>query len=173
MNGPTIPLDIQSLLAYLLIVAGLAGAVIPVLPGPLLIWLGAFVWAWGDGFQQLGWPTLIVLAVLAVASWGSDLALSTIFTRRAGASWRAIGGGVLGGILGSVLLSGLPILGTIAGAILGAVLGMYAVEYWLKRDSQAAMAAVRAYMGSVLVATIVELFISLFMILIFVWQALL
>ncbi len=166
-----IPTDIQSVLAYLLIVIGLAGAVIPVLPGPLLIWLGALVWAWGDGFQQIGWSTLIVMAVLAALSWGSDLILSTVFTRRAGVSWRAIGGGVLGGILGSILLSGMPILGTIAGAILGAVLGMYAVEYWLKRDRQAALAAVRAYMGSVLVATIVELFISLFMILIFVWQA--
>ena len=40
-------------LAYGLIVFGLVGAVVPVLPGPMLIWLGAFIFAWADGFARL------------------------------------------------------------------------------------------------------------------------
>ena len=52
--------------ATVLVFVGLAGSVIPVLPGPFLIWLGAFIWAWADGFLRLGWGTLTVLGVLAV-----------------------------------------------------------------------------------------------------------
>ena len=58
------------LVSYLLIFLGIVGTLVPVLPGPLLIWLGAFVWAWADGFVHIGWPTLLVLAVLTIISWG-------------------------------------------------------------------------------------------------------
>ena len=119
-----------SVLAYVLIAIGVAGAVIPVLPGPMLIWLGIFVWAWADGFVRIGWPTLIVLGVLALIAWGSDIFLSTVMSRRAGASWKAIIGGIAGGLVGAAFLSALPILGTILGAILGAIAGMWLVEYW-------------------------------------------
>ncbi len=57
----------------LLLLVGLAGSVIPVLPGPLFIWLGALLWAWGDGFERVGWPTLVVLGLLALLSWATDL----------------------------------------------------------------------------------------------------
>ena len=59
---------------------------IPVLPGPVLIWLGAFVWAWADNFTRIGWGTLIVLGVLALIAWGSDLFLTTVMSRRAASS---------------------------------------------------------------------------------------
>jgi uncharacterized protein YqgC (DUF456 family) len=160
-----------SALAYILIAIGLAGAVIPVLPGPMLIWLGAFVWAWADGFTHIGWGTLIVLGILALAAWGSDIFLSTVMSRRAGASWKAIIGAIVGGLAGAALLSALPLLGTVLGAILGAMAGMWLVEYWDKGNTQAATNAVQAYVASMIFAAILELVIALIMVAIFAFQA--
>ncbi|MEZ4557898.1 MAG: DUF456 family protein [Caldilineaceae bacterium] len=67
-----------------LVVLGFIGTVLPIVPGPIIIWLGAFVWAWGDGFQRIGWPTLAVLGLLAVLAWGMDFFLTAVVSRRAG-----------------------------------------------------------------------------------------
>lgn len=159
-----------SALAYVLIAIGLAGAVIPVLPGPVLIWLGAFVWAWADGFTRIGWGTLVVLAVLALVAWGSDIFLSTVMSRRAGASWKAIIGAIVGGLVGAGVLSALPFLGTVLGAILGAIGGMWLVEYWDKGNSTAATSAVQAYVASMIFAAILEMAIALVMVGIFAYR---
>ncbi len=79
-----------ALLAYLLMFVGLIGSVLPLVPGPIFIWLGALLWAANDGFQAVGWPTLLFLGVLTILAWSSDLLLTTLFSRRGGASWKAI-----------------------------------------------------------------------------------
>ena len=155
-----------------LLLLGLAGSVIPVLPGPFLIWLGALLWAWGDKFERVGWPTLAILLLLAVLAWASDLFLNLVIGRRAGASWKSILGAIVGGILGGLLLSGLfPFLGTILGALAGAVAGAYLVELRDKRDPAAARAAVRAYLASMALSALLEITIALTMAGIFAWQA--
>jgi uncharacterized protein YqgC (DUF456 family) len=160
-----------SAIAYILIAIGLAGSVIPVLPGPMLIWFGAFVWAWGDDFARIGWGTLVVLGVLALVAWGSDIFLSTVMSRRAGASWKAIIGAIAGGLIGATFLSALPLLGTVLGAILGAIAGMWLVEYWDKGNTRAATTAVQTYIASMIFAAILELVIALVMVGIFATQA--
>lgn len=163
-----------AILAYILIILGVIGSVVPIMPGPLIIWLGAFVWGWNNGFERIGAPTLIFLLLLALLAWVSDFMINTIISRRAGASWKAIFGSIIGGILGGVLLSGLipvPILGSLIGALLGAVGGAFAVEYLEKRDTGAAFTAIKAYLGSMLLASVVEVMIALTMVFIFVWQA--
>lgn len=150
---------------------GLIGTILPILPGLPLIWAGAFLWAWADGFQQVGWPTLIVLAILAIGGWGVSLLVTPAMSRRAGVSWRAIGGAILGGLLGGIFLSVLPVIGTFFGALLGAVLGMWFVEYQIRGDEQAATAAVRAYLSGVAVTAALNLLLALIMIAIFLWQA--
>lgn len=159
------------IVAYVLMALGIIGAVVPVLPGPLLVWLGVLVWAWADGFTHIGWGTLVVLGVLAAAAWGADILLSAVMSRRAGASWTAILGAIGGGLIGALLLSFVPILGTLLGALLGAVAGMWAVEYRNKRDAAAATTAVRAYLVGVLAAAGVNVATSVLMIIIFAVQA--
>jgi uncharacterized protein YqgC (DUF456 family) len=158
--------------AYLLMILGLIGAVLPIIPGPLFIWLGALLWGWADGFQAVGWPTLIVLGVLMVLAWSSDLILTTVGTRRTGASWKTVVGAIVFGIAGGILLSGLLlVIGTIVGSILGAVLGILVVEYYDKRNWRQALQASKAYVFGSLAARVVELLLSLLMVGIFVWQA--
>lgn len=159
-------------LATILVFIGLAGSVIPVLPGPFLIWLGAFIWAWADDFTRIGWGTLTLLGLLAVVAWGADVFLSTVMSRRAGASWKSILGAIVGGIVGAIALGWVPILGSILGAILGAIGGMWLVEYRDKgNNAQAATTAVQAYISSLVVAAILEMTIALTMVAIFAYNA--
>jgi len=168
------PIDdgILSLLAYGLIFLGLIGSVVPILPGPLLIWLGALVWAWGHDFHQVGWPTLIILGFLTIAAWGSDLVLTTAFSRRAGAGWKSVGGAVIGGLVGSIVLGGFPpVLGSLLGALVGALAGILVVEYLSTRNWRQAFQASKGYMIGFLSSSILELILALLMIAIFAWQA--
>lgn len=160
-----------AILGMILVGIGLIGSVLPLLPGLPLIWLGILLWAWADNFQQVGWPTLITLAVLMLVGFGLDLVLTPAISRRAGVSWRAIGGAILGGFLGGIFLSALPIIGTLFGALIGAIAGMWFVEYRIRGSEQAATAAVRAYLSGVAVTTILNVFLALLMIAIFLWQA--
>ena len=156
---------------YGLVVLGLIGAVLPVLPGPILIWLGVLVWAWADGFVAVNWWTLGVLGLLAALAWASDLFFTTTLSRRAGVSWRAIAGALVCGIIGGILLSGVPVLGTLFGALIGALLGMLLIERTIKGEWPAAWAAVRAYAAATALSTGFELVVALLMVGIFVWQA--
>ena len=180
--------------SYLLIILGVVGALVPVLPGPLLIWLGVLVWAWADGFVHIGWPTLLVLAALTIISWGADLGLSLISSRRSGAGWRSIGVSILGGLVGAILLSSVPIIGTFIGAAVGSISALWLMEYrraqlsaatangsgvevertdaTLTRSNRAAATqAVKGYVSGFLLAMAVEFVISVTMLSIFVWQA--
>jgi uncharacterized protein YqgC (DUF456 family) len=159
-------------LAYLLMFLGVLGAFLPMLPGPLFIWLGALAWAWADSFQAVGWPTLAVMGVLLLLAWGGDLLLSTLGSRYAGAGWKAVAAAILGGLLGGILFSGLlPVIGTVLGTILGAVAGILAVEYHEKRDWGQAFQAGKGYVLGYLAASALKLALSLLMLAIFAWQA--
>jgi uncharacterized protein YqgC (DUF456 family) len=161
-----------ALLAYLLMFVGLIGSVLPLVPGPLLIWLGALLWAANDGFQSVGWPTLLFLGILTLLAWSSDLLLTTVFSRRMGASWKAVLGAIVGGLAGGLLLGGwIPIVGTLLATILGAIAGMVAVEAMDKRDLRVALRATQGYMVGVLASSLLEATLAIVMILIFAWQA--
>lgn len=75
-----------ALLAYLLMFIGLIGSLLPLVPGPVLIWLGALLWAANNGFEAVGWPTLLLLLALTILAWASDLLLTTVLSRRVGAN---------------------------------------------------------------------------------------
>lgn len=73
------PQDATQALGVALMIVGIIGVFIPVLPGPLLIWVGALVWASGDGFQRVGWLALVAMGLLVIAAWGSNLAMGAFF----------------------------------------------------------------------------------------------
>lgn len=127
-------------LAVLLVVAGLAGTILPGLPGAPLVLAGLVLAAAADGFVHTGWPTWIALGLLGVASIGVDLLASALGARRFGASPRALVGAALGALVG--LFFGLPglVLGPFAGAVLG--------EYSARRNlTQAGRAGVGTFLG--------------------------
>ena len=107
------------LLAVLLVLAGIAGTVLPILPGAPLVFLGLLCAAWADHFQKVGWFTLTILAILTLLSFGVEFLAKTYGARRVGASWLAIGGAIVGTIVG--LFFSIP--GLIFGPFLGAAAG--------------------------------------------------
>jgi hypothetical protein len=107
------------LLAALLVVGGLAGSVLPALPGVPLVFAGLVVGAWADDFQRVSWLTLTLLGILTIASFAIDLAATALGAKRVGATKLAVIGAMLGTLGGAFL--GIP--GLIFGPFIGAVAG--------------------------------------------------
>lgn len=109
-------------LAGILILVGIAGVVLPAIPGLPLVFAGMLLAAWAGGFQQIGVTTLVILGVLTVLSLGVDLWAAAMGARRVGASRLALIGAVVGTFAGLVLgPAGLfigPFIGALAGELL-------------------------------------------------------
>ncbi len=105
--------------AGLLVVLGVIGTVVPVLPGPTFVFGGLLLAAWIDDFQKVGWLTVAVLGLLTFTTVGVDILAASLGAGKLGASRLAIAGAVAGTILG--LFAGLP--GLIVGPFVGAVAG--------------------------------------------------
>ncbi len=107
------------LLAVILMLAGLAGTVVPVLPGPVFILAGAVIGAWVGNFTLVSGGTVVILAVLAIVAWVLDFVAGLLGAKGAGASRQALLGATLGTVAGlffglvGVLL--LPFVGAVAG----------------------------------------------------------
>lgn len=144
---------------------------LPVLPGPVLIWLGALTWAWTGQFQQVSWTVLIILAIIGAVAMVSDLIATSSSGKKAGLTWHATAGSIAGGLLGGILLSFLPILGTIAGAILGALAGVMLVQYTRTKDWTQARSAAKVYATGFLLGRLFELGLDLVMVIIFIVAA--
>jgi len=134
MTGNT---DVLWLLSVLLVVAGVAGLVLPALPGTLLIFAGLVVGAWADGFARVGWVTLVILGLIAAASYVVDFVAAAMGAKRAGASPRAMIGAALGTVAGMFL----GFVGLLLGPLVGAVLGEWTQHRDLKRARQVGFAA--------------------------------
>lgn len=129
------------ILAIALILVGLAGVVIPGLPGTPVIFIGMLLGAWIDQFQRVGTYTLILLAIMALVAWTVDFIASLVGTKLAGASRWAMAGAVIGGFVG--LFFG-PI-GLILGPMIGAALGELISRRGLKQVACSSLAAGLGY----------------------------
>jgi uncharacterized protein YqgC (DUF456 family) len=137
------------LAAALLVFVGLAGSVLPALPGVPLVFGGLLVAAWADDFQRVGWITLAFLGVLTLFSFVIDFAATAMGAQRVGATKLAIVGAALGAVAGVFL--GIP--GLILGPFVGAVAGEMLSHGELK---QATRAGVATWVG-LLFGTLVKL----------------
>ena len=106
-------------LAALIVIVGLVGTVLPVIPGTVLIFAGLFVAAWADHFARVGVVGLAIIGVLAILAFVADLVASLLGAKRVGASPQALVGATIGGLVG--LFLGIP--GMIIGPFVGAVGG--------------------------------------------------
>ena len=158
-------------LTILLMGLGLVGSVVPILPGTVLIWLGAFVWALGENFQRINWLTLIVLGILALVATFSEYWLAPITQKQAGFGWKNVVVAIIGGIVGGILLSQVPIIGTLFGAAVGSVVAVSALTFWQRRNMRDALRAGQAYLTGCALSALVEVIAALLMIAIFVWRA--
>lgn len=145
-------MELQSLyyaLAVILVLVGIAGVILPALPGLPVVFAGMLLAAWAGDFQQIGWVTLVVLGLLTLLSVGVDFFATLVGAKRVGASKKALLGAVLGTFAG--LFFG-PI-GLFAGPFVGALLG----ELWHGREiGQAAKVGLGTWLG-ILLGTVLKL----------------
>jgi uncharacterized protein YqgC (DUF456 family) len=126
-----------------LVGVGIAGVVVPGLPGPPLVFAGLLLAAWADGFQNVGAGTVILLAALTSLAFAVDFISGSMGAKRAGASREAVIGAALGTLVG--IFFGLA--GVVFGPFAGAVLG----EFMARRDlEQAGRAGVATWIGFIL-----------------------
>ena len=104
-----------------LIIIGLLGVFLPVLPGIPLAFTGMLLAAWAGGFREISVIIIIVLGLLTLASVAIDFLASALGAKRAGASRMAIVGAGLGSLFGLLFFS-LP------GLIIGPFIGVLVVE---------------------------------------------
>ena len=143
----------------LFVVVGFAGAVLPAIPGPPLVFLGLVAGAAADDFERVGWGTLALLFVLTCLTFGVDFLATALGAQRAGASRLAVAGALVGSLVG--LAFGLP--GLLVGPFLGAIAG----EWYARRDlRQAGKVGFATWLG-MLLAAVAKLAILLLMVSIF------
>jgi uncharacterized protein YqgC (DUF456 family) len=118
-------------LCVALILLGLAGTVLPLLPGTLLVWAGIVLGAWIDDFARVSVTTVVLISVLAVLAWGLDYVAGLLGAKKAGASKQALLGAALGTVLG--LFMGL--VGVLFMPLVGAAVG----EYLARKDETRAV----------------------------------
>jgi uncharacterized protein len=113
------PHELAIALTAVLMLLGLAGSVLPLLPGSPLILAGALLYAWQTQFTVVGPADLIVLGVLALAGQGLDYAATALGAKKYGASSWGIAGACIGGALGLIAAN---VIGLVVGSFAGAVI---------------------------------------------------
>ncbi len=117
-------MELQSLyylLALAMILVGIAGVVLPALPGLPLMFFGMLLAAWAGDFDRIGVASLVVLGLLTALSVVVDFLSSAVGAKRAGASRLAVIGALVGSVVG--IFFGLP--GLLAGPFVGALAGEF------------------------------------------------
>lgn len=148
------------ILSIALMVAGLAGAVLPVLPGAALVLAGAVLGAWIDGFERVGGWTVGVLVALALLSSVLDYVAGVLGAKKVGASKQALIGAAVGTVAGLFL----GFVGVLVLPFVGAAAG----EYLARRDHRAAARVGVATGIGLVVAMVAKLVIAFVMIGVFV-----
>lgn len=123
-------------LAALLILAGIAGTVLPALPGPALVLAGIALGAWAEGFTRISGWTIGVLAVLTLLASLVDYAAGVLGAKRVGASREALIGAALGTLAG--VFTGF--WGLLFMPLVGAAVGQYLAQRDLRRAGQVGFA---------------------------------
>jgi uncharacterized protein YqgC (DUF456 family) len=114
-------------LAVILMLVGLAGTVLPALPGVPLIFAGIVLAAWIGQFQAISVTTLVILGVLTAIGVAADFVATALGAKRAGATRYGVIGAALGTVAG--IFTGL--WGLVFMPLVGAALG----EFYAHRDA--------------------------------------
>jgi uncharacterized protein YqgC (DUF456 family) len=123
--------DVQfAVLAAFVFVAmllGLAGIILPVAPGLVLVWAAALLYGVLVGVAGWSWFYLVLITLLMLGGYGLSSFTAQLGAAKTGTSWQANAVGCLFGVVGFFIL---PVLG----AVVGALLGIFLVEYYRTRQ---------------------------------------
>ena len=112
-------------IVILAFVVGLLGTILPVIPGLIVIWLGALYYAAVVvGFELFSPWVFVLITIISLVAGTANIWLAALGAKTTGASWRTLIIGFIGAILGTFFLP-IPLVGTIVGYAAGLVLSEY------------------------------------------------
>jgi uncharacterized protein YqgC (DUF456 family) len=154
-------MDWQVIVAVLLVVIGVAGTILPMLPGVPLVFAGLLLAAWSGDFAKVSILTMVIIGVIAVLAWVVDFVASMVTAKKAGASKYALWGAGIGALLG--IFGGIP--GLIIGPAIGAIIGELIAH---KDSTRATTVGLAAGLGFVL-ALAIKIMLVLIMLAVFAY----
>lgn len=147
-------------LSVAMILTGIAGTVLPVLPGAALVFAGVLLAAWIDDFTRISGWTVAVVGLLALAAWAADFVSGLLGAKKAGASRLAVIGAAIGTVAG--VFTGF--VGLLFMPLVGAAIGQYLSDYDAVRAGRVGIAT---WVG-LLVGTVAKVALTFVMVGIFV-----
>lgn len=157
-------MEILALIVALLFFAGgLAGTLLPVLPGALLIWAGMLLYGVLTGFTTLGFWFFVGQGLAVALVHVIDYLAGVVGVRRYGGSRNAVYGSIAGAILGIFILGPAGIIfGPFIGAVIGEMMGPH------KQLEVAFRSGVGTLVG-LIGGTVIKLAVEIVMIIWFFW----
>ena len=148
----------MELLVWILLISGVAGAVLPMVPGPILTAVALFLALISD---QINGTLYWFFVVSGIIIFLIDFFMPAYLTKKSGASKRASNGALIGMILS---------LFTGPGLLLGAFIGAFIGEFSITSDAtKSARASLYAVLG-VFTGMAVKLFYTLAMLILYISQ---
>lgn len=148
------------MLCVVLIALGLAGTVLPLLPGTLLVWGGIVLGAWIDDFARVGTTTVVVISALALLAWALDYVAGLMGAQKVGASKQALLGAALGTVVGIFM----GLVGVLFMPLVGAAIG----EYLARKDQTRAVRVGVATWVGIMIGLVAKVVLAFIMVGIFV-----
>ena len=131
MDWQTIGNVTLHILVGLTMVAGWLSLLIVIVPGLVIMWVGALGYGISTGFGTTGWIIFAIMTVLMIVGSLIDNFLMGASARQKGASWWSLGAAWVGAIIGTIILP--PI-----GGLIFALLALFTVEYFRLKDTKQA-----------------------------------
>lgn len=136
----------------LFMIAGIAGCVLPVIPGPPLSYIGLLILHFTTRYQ-FSTTFLVIWGIVTVVVYAIDYFIPVWGTKRFGGSKRGVWGSLIGLVIGLFFF---PPFGIIIGPFLGAVIG----ELTAGKDHRSALkSGFGSFMGFLL-GTLIKLIAS-------------
>lgn len=150
-------------LVALLMIGGLLGSVLPLIPGTPLILAGAAIYAVATDFNSVGPWHLLILVAIAVVAYSLDYLAGAAGVKKLGGSRWAMLGAVLGAVFGVVIGP----LGLILGPIVGAVL----MELLISKEIRTSLRSGVGTVVGMLLGLVAKFSLAVVMICLFLWWA--
>ncbi len=149
----------------LVMLVGLVGIVVPVLPGLLLIWAAGLAWAILDGGGLARWLVFALMSLLLIAGTIAKYVLPARSATTAGAPRRTLVIGAVGAVVGLFLI---PVVGLVVGGVAGVLIA----EWRRLGDGSAAWQSTRGVLLAFGLGVLVEAVAGVLMVLAWVGGAL-
>ena len=150
-------------ISIIIMLTGMAGIIVPIIPSIPLIWLGSFIYAVFTHFEKITWVVLLIFALLTIFS----IVLENIGNVYGAKKFGATKWGIIGSIVGTGVgfYTGGPV-----GLILGPVIGTIVFEFIGGKGYKGALKSGLGNFVGFLGGSILKFVVGLAMIIVFIWK---